>query len=73
MPRNDNPWAQAGRYMSLGMLPPVGALIGYGIGYLLDRQFHTHFLYLIFLLLGTAGGVMALIRDLLADLKNNGS
>ena len=73
MPRDDNPWAQAGRYLSLGMLPPVGALIGYAIGYLLDRQLHTHFLYLIFLMLGAAGGVTALIRELVGESKNDGS
>jgi len=73
MTGNDNPWAQAGRYMSLGILPPAGALVGYAIGYLLDRPFHTHFLYLVFLALGATGGVAALIRELVRETKDDGS
>ena len=45
---------------------------GYAIGYLLDRAFHTHFLYIPFLILGAAGGLLQLIRQFLRDTRENG-
>lgn len=73
MADNDNVWAQASRYMSLGLLLPVGTFVGYVIGYLLDRLFHTQFLYLVFLVLGTVGGFVALVRELDTKTKEDGS
>ena len=43
-----------GEYTSLAFLLPAASLVGYAIGYLLDRAFHTHFLYIPFLILGIA-------------------
>jgi len=59
----NNPFQLLGRYSYLAFLLPVATFVGYGIGYLLDKAFHTHFLYLIFLLLGIASGFIELIRD----------
>jgi F0F1-type ATP synthase assembly protein I len=73
MNRNDNAWTQASRYLSLGLLLPVGTFAGYVIGYLLDRLFHTSFLAVVFLVLGTVAGFFALIRDLNIKTKNDGS
>jgi F0F1-type ATP synthase assembly protein I len=54
-------------YTSLAMLLPVSTLVGYGIGYALDRLFGTSFLYIPFLVLGTVAGLMQVIRQLLRD------
>jgi F0F1-type ATP synthase assembly protein I len=70
---NDNPWAQASRYLSLGLTLPAGTALGYLIGYLLDRLFHTTFVWLIFLLLGSVGGFLALLRELNILSKEDGS
>jgi F0F1-type ATP synthase assembly protein I len=70
---NDNVWAQASRYLSLGMTLPAGTFAGYFIGYLLDRLFHTGFLAVIFLVLGTVAGVVALLRGLGIQSKKDGS
>ena len=43
------------------------------LGYLLDRAFHTHFLYIPFLILGIAAGFVQLIRQLMRDTRDNGS
>jgi len=43
-----------GEYTSLAFLLPAATFVGYAIGYLLDRLFHTHFLYIPFLILGIA-------------------
>ena len=45
--------------------------VGYAIGYSLDKAFGTHWMYLVGLLLGIAGGFIQLIRQLLRDTKND--
>jgi F0F1-type ATP synthase assembly protein I len=62
-----------GEYTSLAFMLPAATLVGYGIGYLLDRAFHTHFLYIPFLILGIAAGFVQLVRQLMRDTHNNGS
>jgi F0F1-type ATP synthase assembly protein I len=64
--------AQVAEYTSLAFLLPVTAVVGYVIGYLLDKAFGTHFLYIVFLLLGIAAGFMQLIRILLRDTGDTG-
>jgi F0F1-type ATP synthase assembly protein I len=73
MDRDDDIWAQAGRYLSLGMLLPAGTFVGYFAGYLLDRFFHTSFLAVIFLALGSVAGFIALLRELKIKSKTDGS
>ena len=48
--------------LSLAFLLPVSTFVGYAIGYVLDRVFGTHFLYIPFLLIGIAGGLIQLVR-----------
>ena len=62
-----------GEYTSLAFLLPVATMVGYGIGYLLDRAFDTHFLYIVFLILGIAAGFVQLIRQLQRDTRDDGS
>jgi F0F1-type ATP synthase assembly protein I len=62
-----------GEYTSLAFLLPVATMVGYVIGYLLDKVFHTHFLYLVFLILGIAAGFVQLIRQLQRDTRGDGS
>ena len=65
--------AQVGEYTSLAFVLPAATFVGYAIGYLLDKAFGTHFLYLVFLLLGIASGFVQLIRRLMRDAGGNGS
>ena len=62
-----------GEYTPLAFMLPAATFVGYLIGYLLDRAFHTHFLYIPFLILGIAAGFVQLIRQLMRDTRNNGS
>jgi len=62
-----------GEYTSLAFLLPAATFVGYAIGYLLDKAFGTHFLYLVFLLLGIAAGFVQLIRRLMRDSGEDGS
>lgn len=65
--------ALLGEYMSLALVLPVSTLAGFLIGYLLDRGFGTHFLKIVFLILGTIGGFVQLIRQLSQNTRDDGS
>ena len=60
-----------GEYTSLAFLLPVSALVGYGLGYLLDRQFGTTWIYIPGLILGIASGMVQLIRQLMKDTRDD--
>jgi ATP synthase protein I len=68
--KRNNAWAQVGRYTSLAFLLPTAVFVGYLIGYLLDKAFGTHFLYIVFLLLGIAAGFVELIREVQKDTRD---
>ena len=55
-------WAQIGDYASLGVLLPASTVTGYFIGVLLDHWFGTHFLYLVFLIVGIVAGFVEMVR-----------
>ena len=58
-----------GEYTSLAFLLPAATFVGYAIGYLLDKAFGTHWLYLPFLILGIVAGFVQLIRHLVRDTR----
>jgi F0F1-type ATP synthase assembly protein I len=58
-----------GEYTSLAFLLPAATFVGYAIGYLLDKAFGTHWLYLPFLILGIVAGFVQLIRHLMRDTR----
>ncbi len=62
-----------GEATSLAFLLPVSTVVGYAIGYLLDKAFGTHWLYIPFLILGTVSGLVQLIRQLNRDTRDDGS
>ena len=66
MPK-DNMVQQLGKSYSLAFLLPVCILVGFGIGYGLDKFFGTGFLKIIFLFLGVAAGIIEVIRELSKD------
>jgi F0F1-type ATP synthase assembly protein I len=59
-----NPWVQVVRYLGLASTLPAAAAIGYAAGYGLDHAFGTHFLRIVFLILGIVGGFVNLLREL---------
>jgi F0F1-type ATP synthase assembly protein I len=60
-----------GEYTALAFMLPAATFVGYLVGYLLDKAFGTHFLYIPFLILGIAAGFVQLIRQLLRDTRDN--
>ena len=67
MPKNDDIFSQFARYSGLAFLIPCSALVGYGIGYGLDKLFGTKYLTTVFLILGIVAGMIELIREVNKD------
>ena len=70
MPKPDKPAAKYAEYTALALLLPVSTFVGYLLGSLLDRVFHTGFLYVVFLILGSVAGFVQLIRQVIEDTRN---
>jgi len=66
-PREKNAWAQMGNYAQLGFLFPAATVVGWLIGTALDRWLHTHWLYLVGLILGIVAGFVELIRTVMRN------
>lgn len=62
-----SPWVQFGRYSQLAFMLPAGTVAGYLIGALLDHWLHKSWISAVGLLLGTAGGLIELIRQISRD------
>ena len=58
---------QLGKYYGMVFVLPAAVLVGFGLGLLLDKLFHTTFLKIVFLLLGVAAGMIDLFRELSKD------
>ena len=69
MPKKDSLQVQVGKYYGMIFVLPAAVLVGYGIGYALDKAFHTTFLKVVFLFLGVAAGIIDLFRELTKDEK----
>ena len=67
------PWPiVVGEYPSLAFMLPLATLVGYVIGYLLDKAFGTHWIYIPGLIFGIAAGFVQLIRQFLRDTRDGG-
>jgi len=62
-------WVQFGRYSQLAFMLPAGTVAGYLVGALLDRWLHTAWISVVGLVLGTAAGIIELLRMVLRDTK----
>jgi len=69
MPNKDSLPVQLGKYYGMIFILPAATLVGFGIGYALDKVFHTSFLKIVFLFLGVAAGIIDLFRELSKDEK----
>ena len=58
-------------YLSLAVMLPTSMAVGYFIGLFLDKAFGTHFLYIVFLLLGIVSGLMQLLRQVMRDTRDD--
>ena len=61
-PKPKSSWIKFGEYYTLAFVLPSITFAGYAIGYGLDKWLGTRYLYMVFLLLGIAGGLLQVIR-----------
>jgi F0F1-type ATP synthase assembly protein I len=62
---------KAAEYSSLALILPISTFLGYLIGYWLDGRFGTTWLRILFLILGSVGGFIQLIRQIMQDSRND--
>lgn len=72
-PSKKNLLVQVEEYVALALLLPIATLVGYGMGYLLDRFFGTTFLRIVFLLLGIVSGFVQIVRQLTRESRDDGA
>ena len=65
--KNDGFIAAALRYTMIATTLPVATFAGYFIGNWLDEWRGTHYLKMVFLILGIVGGFTQLIRELMRN------
>jgi ATP synthase protein I len=63
---------QAESILQLVLAVPAACFVGLGIGYLLDRHFHTGWMAVTLMLLGAAGGFIQIFRFLTRSDKRGG-
>jgi F0F1-type ATP synthase assembly protein I len=61
------------QYTGLALLLPAATFVGYAIGYYLDKAFGTTWLKILFLILGSVGGFVSLIRQVMQDSHDDGA
>jgi len=67
--RKDNAWVQVGRYSQLALVLPCATVVGWLLGAALDRWLHTSWISVVGLLLGSAAGLIEVIRTVQRDYK----
>ena len=74
MAQPEKPFAvRAAEYSALALVLPVSTFVGYAIGYWLDGKFGTTWLSILLLILGSVGGFIQLIRQILRDSRDDAS
>lgn len=62
---------QVGEYTTLAFMLPAATLVGYILGYLIDKALGTHWVYIPGLILGIVAGFVQLIRQLMRDTRDD--
>ena len=64
-------FARAESMIQLAIVMPGACVIGWFLGSLLDRHFHTHWIYVVGVLLGAAGGFIQMYRVAAGYMRKN--
>jgi F0F1-type ATP synthase assembly protein I len=65
--RKDSMMGALARYSGMAFTVPAAVVVGYFIGAWLDSRFGTHSLYIAGVVLGAAGGLVQVVRQLTQD------
>ena len=61
-PEKPNALVSAAKYSEIGFIIPAAVFLGYGLGWLLDRWLHTHWIYIAGVIFGAVVGFVQMIR-----------
>jgi ATP synthase protein I len=67
--RKENLWVQVSRYSQLALVLPCATIVGWLLGTALDHWLRTSWISVVGLLLGTAAGLIEVIRTIQRDTK----
>jgi hypothetical protein len=67
--REENVWVQVGRYSQLALVLPSATIVGWLLGTTLDHWLHASWISIVGLLLGSAAGLIEVIRTVQRDTK----
>jgi F0F1-type ATP synthase assembly protein I len=67
--RNQNPAVIWARYSQIAFIIPAAVVIGLLLGKLLDYWFHTHWLFLVGIVIGAVAGLTDVIRTVIKQTK----
>ena len=70
--RKDSMMRALARYSGMAFTVPAAVVAGYFIGGWLDSRFGTHSLYVVGVVLGAAGGLLQVVRQLTQDSGDGG-
>jgi F0F1-type ATP synthase assembly protein I len=73
MPDKNSMLSAVARYSGMAFTVPAAVVVGYFIGAWLDTRLGTHSLYVVGVVLGAAGGLIQVVRELTRDSSNGGS
>jgi F0F1-type ATP synthase assembly protein I len=65
----NNVWVQVGRYSQLALVLPSATVAGWLLGSALDHWLQTSWISIVGLFLGTAAGLLEVIRTIQRDTK----
>jgi F0F1-type ATP synthase assembly protein I len=65
--------AAVARYSGMAFTVPAAVVVGYFIGAWLDQRFGTHALYVVGVVVGAAGGLIQVVRQLTRDSGDGGN
>lgn len=68
--REESPWVMVARYSEIGFIIPAAVLVGYFLGWMADHFLHTHWIYLVGIILGSVAGFVSMIRKALESSKD---
>ena len=71
--RKDSMLGALARYSGMAFTVPATVVVGYFIGGWLDSRFATHSLYIVGVILGAAGGLVQVVRQLSQDSGDGGN
>jgi F0F1-type ATP synthase assembly protein I len=71
--RKDSLMGAVARYSGMALTVPAAVVVGYFIGVWLDSRVGTHSLYVVGVVLGAAGGLIHVVRQLTQDAGDGGS